>query len=117
MDRYTDQLHNIQSQPKIDPNYFIISSKIDSSLPKALQDSLSGYKNVITIDGLEAKVLKATGDKKRPRKNRRLKRVNFVSILTDKWLPPPDDGFTQKSFEPNIDIYRKYELTSTLLSV
>ena len=71
-----------------------------------MQDVISGYPLVMTIDGLENKILKAMGESKKTRKQRKIRRASFVTIINKEWVPPVKNSMSEL-FVPNIDIYKK----------
>ena len=71
-----------------------------------MQDVISGYPLVMTIDGLENKILKAMGESKKTRKQRKIRRASFVTIINKEWVGPVKNSMSEL-FVPNIDIYKK----------
>ena len=62
-------------------------------------DSFAGYKQLIVIDGLEAKVKKAA-------KSKKLKRCNFLTVIKPRPLPVNlFKTLPSEKFAPNLDIY------------
>merc|ERR1712131_93810 len=72
---------------------------VDSLLPKCISDGFAGFKRLVVVDGLEAKMKKSIPGKK-------LKRINFVTFIGK--IPENlfvEDTSLTESFRPNIDIY------------
>ena len=68
-------------------------------LTNLISDGFAGFKRLVVVDGLEAKMKKSIPGKK-------LKRINFVTFIGN----IPENLFVEQtnlteSFRPNIDIY------------
>ena len=68
-------------------------------LTNRISDGFAGFKRLVVVDGLEAKMKKSIPGKK-------LKRINFVTFIGN----IPENLFVEQtnlteSFRPNIDIY------------